>query len=334
MKIKVSIVLPVYNAGEYLHQCIQSLIHQTLKEIEIIIVLDCPSDGSDRIAKEYAAQDERIRIIENNKNLRVGMSRNRGIDAAKGEYVGFCDHDDYITPDMFEVMYRNAMEYDSDIVICDVDYMNLSSGKTTVLKFPDNHGKELKEQVHNDILRNKLSGVIWNNIFRKEFLDKYKLRFGDNTIISPDDALFLSKVFFFTDCVSHCRTNDAPYKHRIGIISTAGTYTWFNLPLAVNTAVDLHQFLSARSLSYQQALCIAEGRVRYLYTAFRKELTYKGKRYTIRQAHYAAKSTAVHLLLKPLFTAKGCRYMLKNLPLTKIAFAFLLYMGGLRTGKP
>ena len=56
-KIKVSIVLPVYNAGEYLHQCIQSLINQTLKEIEIIIVLDCPSDGSDRIAKEYAAQD-------------------------------------------------------------------------------------------------------------------------------------------------------------------------------------------------------------------------------------------------------------------------------------
>ena len=101
---KVSIIVPVYNAGSYFSKLLDSLTGQTLKEIEIILVLDCPTDGSDRVAEEYAARDGRIVLVRNRENLHVGFSRNEGLKIARGEYIGFCDHDDWVEPEMFEKM--------------------------------------------------------------------------------------------------------------------------------------------------------------------------------------------------------------------------------------
>lgn len=326
---KLSIILPVHNAGVFLHKCIQSLLYQTLKDIEIIIVVDCPTDGSDKIARQYAAQDTRIKLIENTENLRVGESRNKGIDAASGKYIGFCDHDDYVLPDMFERMYRNAEENQSDIVTCDVDYINISNGQTRTLNLPDGCGKSLKEQMHNAALSVSpvFGATVWNMLFKRDFLNKYNLRFGDNRNITSDDLLLLSKVFFFTDKVSHCHTSECPYKHQVGGESTASTYTWLNIPLIINYNIDLYHFLEKRKLTVQQSLHIAEGRIRQCYTGFRKELKFKGRRHALKQARQAAGNEAVHQLLKPLFSTVGCKYALKNLPPTKLIFACLLYLG-------
>ena len=95
MTPKVSIIVPIYNAGKFLEKCLDTLVNQTLKDIEIILVLDCPTDGSDRIAREYAEKDPRIRLIVNEQNLNIGLSRNEGLKIARGEYIGFSDHDDY-----------------------------------------------------------------------------------------------------------------------------------------------------------------------------------------------------------------------------------------------
>ena len=100
--IKVSVIVPIYNAGENLVRCLDTIVNQTLKDIEIILVLDCPTDGSDVIAKNFAQQDSRIIILENTTNLHIGESRNRGIEIAKGEYLHFSDHDDYRELDMLE----------------------------------------------------------------------------------------------------------------------------------------------------------------------------------------------------------------------------------------
>ena len=94
MTPKVSIIVPIYNAGKFLEKCLDTLVNQTLKDIEIILVLDCPTDGSDRIAREYAEKDPRIRLIVNEQNLNIGLSRNEGLKIARGEYIGFSDHDD------------------------------------------------------------------------------------------------------------------------------------------------------------------------------------------------------------------------------------------------
>ena len=102
MTPKVSIIVPIYNAGKFLEKCLDTLVNQTLKDIEIILVLDCPTDGSDRIAREYAEKDPRIRLIINEQNLNIGLSRNEGLKIARGEYIGFSDHDDWRELDMYK----------------------------------------------------------------------------------------------------------------------------------------------------------------------------------------------------------------------------------------
>ena len=104
MTPKVSIIVPIYNAGKFLEKCLDTLVNQTLKDIEIILVLDCPTDGSDRIAREYAEKDPRIRLIINEQNLNIGLSRNEGLKIARGEYIGFSDHDDWRELDMYEII--------------------------------------------------------------------------------------------------------------------------------------------------------------------------------------------------------------------------------------
>lgn len=101
---KVSIIVPVYNAGCYFDKCLDSLINQTLKEIEIILVLDCPTDGSDKVAESYSSSDNRIKLIYNEENLHTGLSRNRGMAIARGKYIGFHDHDDYSAPNYVRIV--------------------------------------------------------------------------------------------------------------------------------------------------------------------------------------------------------------------------------------
>ena len=121
MTPKVSIIVPIYNAGKFLEKCLDTLVNQTLKDIEIILVLDCPTDGSDRIAREYAEKDPRIRLIVNEQNLNIGLSRNEGLKIARGEYIGFSDHDDWRELDMYEKLYQKAREDQADIAISNFD---------------------------------------------------------------------------------------------------------------------------------------------------------------------------------------------------------------------
>ena len=103
---KISIIIPVYNAGQYLSQCLDSLLKQTLREIEIICVNDGSSDNSFEILKHYKTKDERI-IIINQNNQGQGSARNRAIDISKGEYIAFVDPDDWVEDNMFEYMLLN-----------------------------------------------------------------------------------------------------------------------------------------------------------------------------------------------------------------------------------
>lgn len=114
--IKISVIIPVYNVEEYLKECLDSVINQTLKEIEIICIDDCSTDSSYSILEEYAKKDSRIVLIKNKENMGVGYNRNIGIKEAKGEYIGFIDSDDYISEDYYENLYNTAKKYNSDVV--------------------------------------------------------------------------------------------------------------------------------------------------------------------------------------------------------------------------
>ena len=109
---KVSVIIPVYNVEEYLEECMESVIHQTLKEIEILCVNDGSTDHSLQILEQYAKKDDRIRIISQ-KNGGYGKAMNQGLDAASGEYIGIVEPDDYVPLNMYEDLYRKAKETES-----------------------------------------------------------------------------------------------------------------------------------------------------------------------------------------------------------------------------
>ena len=121
-KIKLSIIVPVYNSGKYIDICMESLLRQTLGDIEIIVIDDCSTDNSYEVLGKYNVYPF-IRILKNDKNYGAGYTRNRGLELARGEYVGFVDADDYVSPRMFEFNYKGAIECNADIMISDIVFV-------------------------------------------------------------------------------------------------------------------------------------------------------------------------------------------------------------------
>lgn len=117
MKELISIIVPVYNVEQYLDDCLISIINQTYKNLEIILIDDGSTDKSGKICDEYAKKDSRI-IVIHKENGGVSSARNAGLRIAKGAYIGFVDPDDWIAEDMYEVLYSNAKKYDADVSVC------------------------------------------------------------------------------------------------------------------------------------------------------------------------------------------------------------------------
>ena len=187
--IKVSVIIPVYNVEEYLKECLDSVINQTLKEIEIICIDDCSTDNSYNILEEYAKKDDRITIIKNEENLGVGISRNKGIKLSNGEYIGFVDGDDYIANNYFEALYNTAKKYGSDVSYTLNLYRDINGELVKYINiydfFPKEEIKKFNIEGSNNInIINHRYGnkdyafvVIWNKIFKKSFLEKNNLYF-------------------------------------------------------------------------------------------------------------------------------------------------------------
>lgn len=116
MKPKVSIVVPIYNVEKYLKNCVDSLLNQTLEDIEIILVDDGSPDKSGEIADEYMRNEKRIKVVHQS-NAGLGPARNSGMAVATGEYIGFIDSDDWTQPEMFERLYEAAVLENADIVV-------------------------------------------------------------------------------------------------------------------------------------------------------------------------------------------------------------------------
>lgn len=145
---KVSVIVPIYNVEKYLDECMTSLLNQTLRDIEIIMVDDESPDNCPKICDDYASKDKRVKVVHK-KNGGLGFARNSGLDVAKGEYVAFIDSDDFIDLNMMEHLYSVAKEYDADEVRCgikfyvegkfserhDVDKLTVFKGKEHVREF-------------------------------------------------------------------------------------------------------------------------------------------------------------------------------------------------------
>lgn len=185
--VKISIIIPVYNVEKYLRQCLDSLIGQTLKDIEIICVNDGSKDNSLEILREYKNKDSRIVIIDQ-INQGVSVARNNALKIAKGEYIGFVDSDDWVDADFFEKLYYSAIKNDCDIAVGGIAW-NFASGE---LDFVDLQFK--KSKIFNKtpdkykITRVAKAAYIWNKIYKKELFEKLKLEFEPG--ICYEDMMF------------------------------------------------------------------------------------------------------------------------------------------------
>ena len=198
MQPRVSVIVPVYNCEAYLPACIDSLRKQTLEEIELIFVCDASPDGSLAILREAEKADSRIRVIAFEQNRGVSAARNAGIEAAQGEYVGFCDSDDWVEPEMYGRLYEMALENKADISFCRVfkDYPNKQEnvplGFETGARFDKEAIREtlipamLSKPADSDEL--PLSGYTPRNLFRRELIICHRFR---EEIRYAEDLLFI-----------------------------------------------------------------------------------------------------------------------------------------------
>ena len=171
--IKISVIVPVYNVEDYLKECLDSIINQTLKEIEILCIDDCGTDNSIDILREYSKKDNRIKIISHKENKGLGPARNTGINEAKGEYISFIDSDDFISKDYYENLYNTAKKYDSDIV----NTLNIKFYKNKKLRkfiYTFNE-KEFESTWNLNDIENVYSDkaivpYVWNKLYKTSFL--------------------------------------------------------------------------------------------------------------------------------------------------------------------
>lgn len=197
---KVSIIVPIYNTSKYLNGCIKSLLHQTLEDIEIILINDGSTDESENIIKKY--KDKRIKYISK-KNEGIGKTRNLGIASATGKYLSFIDSDDYVEPNFCEEMYKKAIKDKCDIVICDYykDYNNYLQ-EIKISSFAD---ASLKE---NPNILSIVNLGPCNKIYKKDLFENKDNRFIEN--LKYEDAPFVCKMFLSAkkigkvdECLAH-----------------------------------------------------------------------------------------------------------------------------------
>jgi len=175
--ILISVIVPVYNVDNYLRKCIDSLIVQTLKDIEIILVNDGSTDESIDICEEYKLKDNRIKVIHK-ENGGLSDARNKGIDIAKGKYISFVDSDDWINPQMLEKLYILASKYEADIV--QGDYIKAYDEDIIVNNMSENIIKYNAEQILDELYSGNYTKniVVWNKIYKRELFNDIRFPKG------------------------------------------------------------------------------------------------------------------------------------------------------------
>ncbi|MBQ9245019.1 glycosyltransferase [bacterium] len=192
-KPKVSIILPVYNVGKYLRQSLDSLINQTLKDIEIICVDDGSTDDSYDILEEYKEKDSRIKVIHKS-NKGTGAARNDGLRLATGECIGFVDPDDWVKPNMFERLYSEIKEKNLDIIMCMPDGYDEKNAKNAPFPYfvDANFEHIIDDRVFNwrDLSPFQYPMCVWNKLYTKELFDKNHIDFAEGLDFEDHKVIF------------------------------------------------------------------------------------------------------------------------------------------------
>ncbi len=218
---KVSVIVPVYNVEPYIAKCLSSLMAQTMQELEFILVDDCGSDRSMDIAREYAARDSRFRILEGTENIGSGPSRNRGMEAARGEYLGFVDPDDWVTPDYYQQLYETAVAEQADV----------AKGRLVSIRDTSCAQNKLNERLREFFKEGRWPGLVFNHcfttaIYRTEIQRRHHITFPN--LRNGQDTVFLTAYLIHVNKVALNDTAIYFYYQRTSSVSHSVNEAFFD----------------------------------------------------------------------------------------------------------
>lgn len=246
---KISVIIPIYNTEKYLKQCLDSVLNNTMKDIEIICVDDGSTDNSLKVLEEYKNQDKRIKIIKQEKNLGAGNSRNVGLDSATGEFLYFLDSDDFVEINIFEKMYNKINQQHSDICLCGrknydekKDFIRICKNAIVTTLIPQKDSFEPLE-VKDDLFQ-ICSIACFTKLYKTDFIRKNNLKFQElrtcNDVFFNFSTLLLSKrITYINESLVTSRRNRID-----SLTSTRGAYAT-NIILAHK---KIYEFLREKNL--------------------------------------------------------------------------------------
>ena len=233
MQPKVSVIIPCYNVEKYLDRCLNTIIGQTLAEIEIILVDDKSPDGTPVTSDEWAKKDSRIKVIHKTRNEGLGYARNTGLEYATGEYVAFVDSDDFVDIRIYETLYKKAKEKNADVVYCNYNYYKNDNCFTPRIDVREETLFEGREKVDTFLLEMvgpfpecprsvKYAESVWHAIYSKEVLNRNAIRFVSERDLVSEDLVFdidylqhCNRVVWIPDAMSFYCYNGESLSHTI-----------------------------------------------------------------------------------------------------------------------
>ena len=236
----VSVIVPVYNAEKYLQECVDSILSQTLSDLELILVDDGSTDSSQALCDHYAAQDTRVKVIHK-PNGRAASARNAGLRTATGEYVAFVDSDDWISPDMYEKMLQTG----ADVTLC--DYVRFQGEKEFPFTQPNiiagfYNKAQIRERIYPHLVMDGIEYPItisnWAMLVKRNIIVKNQLSYREDILIS-EDAPFGSEVLYCADSFAYLK-GERFYHYRMTEGSASKTYKswWWGSSLKINEETE------------------------------------------------------------------------------------------------
>lgn len=328
---KVSVIIPIYNTERFLPYCLDSLLCQTLQDIEIICVDDVSTDRSLEIAQSYADKDPRVCVCSLPVNSRQGAARNLGLRRASAPYIGFVDSDDFVAPDYFANLHRSIVRHDADIVM-------------TPYTFVDQSGHEIEPRGHKGFFRRRQRETLFERTLGRDWKH-------DRVVSAPLQRLQCVRQFMVMNKLyrravietmhfpEHTRFEDVPFTmeaiHRAHTICTTpeGGYFYRRHPDATTSGTDFGRFAESVAMLGVTDAYIAGSDMTAEEAAFSEKIVTDTLRYAIRALIRSNSSLGMHQVIQvksmlppPLFRYFLRRLVRKYLKAAGIA-AFLIILG-------
>ena len=297
--IKVSVIVPVYNVEKYLDKCLKSLVNQTLKDIEIIVVNDGTKDNSQKIVDKYVKKYPKLVKSYIKENGGLSSARNYGLKYAKGEYIAFVDSDDYVENDMYEKLYNKALEKDFDMVVCNLKYIY----DTKEVNAFSNINKDIltKEEIKKSMLT--IYPSAWNKLFNKRLFEN-KVLFKEKVWF--EDVEFLYRLYPYINSIGKIDDYLYNYVQRDGAITSVFDDRLYNY---IDNFNGIIKFYKEKKLYKEYEKELEYCYVRYIYATFLK----RAANFNDKKMYKKAVDTAIRNVKKYFPNFRKNKYFYKSL---------------------